>query len=316
MLKSFVHLADYPIVPFVYPAAMLLKAIRKAGVHRMPLCRRALLQVGVFPIRNHYYEPQFDMSTLRQDPAIERRLPGIDWNDAGQLELTKQMNFAAELTRASEGGETQFNYNFDNGSFGSGDAEFLYQLLRLKKPNRVFEIGSGNSTRIAIQAIQANQIEDPGYSCKHVCVEPYEMPWLEKAGVTVVRRKVEDIGTDFFSELSGNDLLFIDSSHVIRPDGDVLFEYLELLPTLKKDVIIHVHDIFSPRNYLADWLNDKIRFWNEQYLLESFLSHNRSFKILAALNYLHHKHEAELKRVCPYLDSNREPGSFYIQKMD
>jgi hypothetical protein len=183
------------------------------------------------------------------------------------------------------------------------------------KPRRIIEIGSGISTLMAIRAICANQSDDSAYQCKHVCIEPYEMSWLENSEVSVVRCKVEDMSIEFFSELEENDILFIDSSHVIRPQGDVLFEYLELLPTLNKGVIVHVHDIFSPRNYLKQWLEDDVRFWNEQYLLEAFLTQNDSWKIIGALNYLHHHHYEQLKSVAPFLAPEREPGSFYIRKI-
>lgn len=159
------------------------------------------------------------------------------------------------------------HFYFNNGAFESGDAEYWYQLIRLKKPKKIFEVGSGNSTLMAINAIRKNREENADYKCEYVCIEPYEMPWLEKTEVTVIRKKVENVDISFFSELGEGDILFIDSSHIIRPDGDVLFEYLQLLPTLKKGVIVHVHDIFSPRNYLDEWLRDDVRFWNEQYLL-------------------------------------------------
>ena len=168
---------------------------------------------------------------------------------------------------------------------------------------------------MAINAILKNKEENPNYKCKHVCIEPYEMPWLEKTGVSVVRKKVEDVGVSFFSEVGDGDILFIDSSHIIRPAGDVLFVYLQVLPTLNKGVIVHVHDIFSPRNYLDVWLRDEIKFWNEQYLLEAFLSHNADWKIIGSLNYLHHNYYEMLKKVCPYLTPDREPGSFYMQKI-
>ncbi len=95
----------------------------------------------------------------------------------------------------------------------------------------------------------------------------------------------------------------------------MLFEYLELLPTLKKGVIVHVHDIFSPKNYPKQWLEKEVIFWNEQYLLEAFLSHNNNWKIIGALNYLLHNHYEELKAVAPFLTHDKEPGSFYIQKV-
>src|SRR4029078_2458503 len=98
-----------------------------------------------------------------------------------------------------------------------------------------------------------------------------------------------------------DDILFIDSSHIIRPQGDVLFEYLELIPSLKAGVIVHVHDIFSPKDYLKEWVIDEVHFWNEQYLLEAFLTCNSDWKVIGALNYLHHNHYQHLQATCPFL---------------
>ena len=87
-----------------------------------------------------------------------------------------------------------------------------------------------------------------------------------------------------------------------------------MLPSLNKGVIAHIHDIFSPRNYLEQWLVDQVKFWNEQYLVEAFLTHNSSWTIIASLNYLHHHQYDRLKSVAPFLTPDREPGSLYIQK--
>ncbi|MRR17610.1 MAG: class I SAM-dependent methyltransferase [Deltaproteobacteria bacterium] len=308
-------LADIIFLPLLYPAAWLMKSIRRAGVQNLPRCKNALMNIGVFPIRDHYYEPQFDHRAPGTDFSRDRHLPGIDWNIAGQLEMLTRFTFARELADLPGEKPASREFYLNNGSFESGDAEYWYQLIRAVKPERIFEIGSGNSTLMAIKAIRQNHRDDPDYRCEHVCIEPYEMPWLEDAGVTVVRRKVEDLEPSFFFGLQENDILFIDSSHVIRPRGDVLFEYLEVLPSLNKGVIVHVHDIFSPKNYLREWLQDEVRFWNEQYLLEAFLSHNDRWKIVGALNLLHHQHYEKLKSIAPFLTPGREPGSFYIQKI-
>lgn len=223
--------------------------------------------------------------------------------------------FSQELFDLPKAKQDTLAFYLNNGAFESGDAEYWYQIIRAIKPKRIFEVGSGNSTLMAVKAINKNHEEDPSYTCEHVCIEPYEMPWLEKTGVSVIRKKVEDVELSYFAKLQENDILFIDSSHIIRPQGDVLFEYLELLPSLNKGVIVHVHDIFSPKNYLKEWLTDEVRFWNEQYLLEAFLSHNTSWKIIGALNFLHHNHYEELKLVASFLSHEREPGSFYIQKI-
>jgi len=314
-LKKVIPFTDMFLLPLVYPAAFILKIIRKAGVQRLPLCKKALINVGVFPITNHYYEPQFDMSSIKRPFSEERNLPGIKWNIQGQLDLLENLVFADELQDLPFEKTNELSFYLNNRSFASGDAEYWFQLIRFKKPKRIFEVGSGNSTLMAINAINKNQDENPNYICKHVCIEPYEMPWLEKTGVDVLRKKVEDVEFSFFSELEEDDILFIDSSHIIRPEGDVLFEYLELLPRLNIGVIVHVHDIFSPRNYPNEWLKSEVRLWNEQYLLEAFLTENNSWKIIGSLNYLHHNHFDQLKMVSQFLTTDREPGSFYMQKI-
>ena len=307
--------ADILLAPMVYPSAWLLKNVRHAGVQRLPMCKKALMKIGVFPIRNHYYEPQFDNRKTIKPFSQDRALPGIDWNTAEQRKILSEFSCSHELGGIPKIKPDTLDFYFNNGTFESGDAEYLYQLIRSIKPKRIFEVGSGNSTLMAIKAIRKNQQQDPNYRCKHVCIEPYEMSWLEEASVSVVRKKIEDVGPVFFSELEENDILFIDSSHIIRPQGDVLFEYLELLPTLNKGVVVHIHDIFSPKNYPSQWLQDEVRFWNEQYLLEAFLSHNCSWKIIGALNYLHHNFYEELKSAAPYLPPDHEPSSFYIRRI-
>lgn len=316
LMRKALPLADRLLVPVVWLAAWFLKQIRRIGIRRLPACRGTLMRVGIYPLREHYYEPQFDHRNPLRPYSADRSLPGIDWNVEGQLRWLEQFTRADELTGLPEQPTGGLEFHLDNGAFLSGDAEVWYQLVRATKPRRIFEVGSGHSTRMAIRALLRNRADDPAYLCRHVCIEPYEMPWLEQAGVEVIRKRVEDLPVAFFSELAAGDILFIDSSHIIRPQGDVLFEYLELLPTLAPGVIVHVHDIFSPRNYLAHWLVDDVKFWNEQYLLEAFLTHNSAWRILGALNFLHHHHYDALKAVAPNLLPEREPGSFYLHRIN
>jgi hypothetical protein len=314
LILRLLPIVDLLLLPLVYPAAWLLKQVRRAGVHRLPACRGALLNVGVFPVRDHYYEPQFDLRHPNPPFTTDRSLPGIDWNVDGQLTVLDRFTFAAELADWQPSGSEPLTYYLQNGFFESGDAEYWYQLIRAFKPKRIIEVGSGHSTLVAARAIRRNRADDPAYACEHVCIEPFETPWLEQLGVSVLRRKVEDVDLSFFSRLGENDVLFIDSSHIIRPQGDVLFEYLQLLPTLAPGVIVHVHDIFSPKNYLPHWLSDEVKFWNEQYLLEAFLCHNRDWRIVGALNYLQNHHYERFKAVAPFITPDRVPGSFYIQR--
>jgi hypothetical protein len=314
LLHSWQPIIDLLTSLAVYPAGLVLRFVRRIGVDRLPACRRALLRTGVFPIQDHYYEPLFDPRKLRHSLELERSLPGIDWNIDGQLQLLSSFSFEEELACIPTANRAAGDYFIDNQAFGRGDADFLYQLIRLKKPMRMVEVGSGYSTLMARRAIAKNAEDDPQYSCQHACIEPYEMPWLEGTGASIIRDRVEDADKSLFTDLCRGDILFIDSSHVIRPQGDVLCEYLQILPRLAEGVIVHVHDIFSPRDYPTSWIVDKVRFWNEQYLLEAFLSHNCDWKIVGALNYLRHNNFEQLQEKCPFLSDDSEPGSFYIER--
>jgi predicted O-methyltransferase YrrM len=315
LIANLLPIVDVLILPFMYPAALLMKAVRYGGIARMPLTKKVLLQVGVFPIRRHYYEPQFDFRDLPKPLSVERSLAGINWNVDGQLALLRNLDYREELKHIGNRSPGGPGFHFNNGAFESGDAEFWYSLIRNQRPRRIIEIGSGYSTLIAIEAIKKNREQDRHYHCDHVCIEPYEHSWLENSPVKVVRKKVEELPVAYFSELGEGDILFIDSSHILRPQGDVVFELLELLPSLAQGVIVHIHDIFSPRDYLEAWLHEDVRMWNEQYLLEAFLTHNSQWQIVASLNFLHHHYFDQLAEVCPYLEPSREPGSFYIRRI-
>ena len=306
---------DFLLALLALPASAILKIIRRLGVQHLSLSKKVLCWVGVFPVRRHYYEPLFDCSVLKHPLSEARRLPGINWNTEDQVSLLSQFDFSGELEDVPvcrPAGKLEF-YR-DNLNFGPGDAESWYNVIRCFAPRRIIEIGSGNSTLMARRAIARNCVESRTGSCEHICIEPYEMPWLEQIGVKVIRSKVEEVDRDIFSTLCENDILFIDSSHVIRPQGDVLVEVLDILPRLRSGVVVHIHDIFSPHDYPAEWVCQRVRFWNEQYLLEAFLSSNSQYKIILALNFLHHFHYEALKSKCPFLSPEHEPGSFYIQR--
>ena len=316
-LKWFLPAADIAFSPLAFLCAFILRIVRRVGVERLPHTRAMLIRAGCFPVRDHYYEPSFNNESIRALLSTERTLPGIDWNIAHQLEFLQSFSHYDELANLPMRPNKSYDYYLENGSFAAGDAEYWYNIIRLKKPRRIIEIGSGFSTRMARRAIDANADEDSHYNCQHVLIEPYENEWLEElsSDIRVIRKKVEDCDSRIFDRLEADDILFIDSSHVIRPRGDVVFEYLEVLPRLRPGVIVHIHDIFSPKDYPAEWLVDEVRLWNEQYLVEAFLTSNEDWKVLGALNYLRHHHFYELRKRCLFLTEDREPGSLYIQKV-
>ncbi len=311
-----VRILDFVLAPVTLLGAIWLATARRFGVNRLPVTKRVLHKVGVFPIRDHYYEPMFRTDRLRHSLSGPRRLPGVELDEAAQRELLASFTYADELSalpRERPAGEMAYHYG--NGAFGSGDAECLYSMMRRYKPKRFVEIGSGYSTLMAREASRRNLAEDPTARCEIICVEPYEQPWLESLGVEVIREPVEAVDPALFARLEPGDILFIDSSHMVRPQGDVLFEFLELLPRLPAGVLVHVHDIFTPRDYPPEWVVDAVRFWNEQYILEAFLTLNRDFRVLLSLNHMRHAAPDAVAAAFPVLGSEiatREPGSFWM----
>ena len=303
-------------LPLFVCAALVLKIYRKLGSSRFAIFTLALRKIGVFPIMDHYYEPRFKFDSVNQEALDERNLPGIDLNTEKQLKLLDELNYGLEFIKFTDeqlqiSGPQSFRVN--NGSFESGDAEFLYSIVRYFKPKNIIEIGCGSSTKIIRYANQVNAATE-GFVANHICIEPFEQPWLESfENVTVLRERLENVTDRIVTLLQEGDFLFIDSSHIIRPGGDVLEEFLNIIPSLPKGVIVHVHDIFTPRDYPINWLHDHVKFWNEQYLLEALLSDNDKFEIIAGLNYLKNSHYEKLNKVCPFLTIDREPGSFYFK---
>ena len=313
LLKSKFFLVPFDIIssPFSFIASTWLKPISKL-IKYLPINNAIFSRVGIFPVRDHYYQPLTNPKKhLKKSLREDRNLPGINLNVQEQLETLQAFDFNIELQQFGVDKKKDLEYYYKNGSFESGDGEFLYNMIRLKKPAIFIEIGSGFSTLMANSAILKNK-----NGCKHICIEPYEVKWIEQLGVEVIRKKVEEVNVTIFKTLQKNDILFIDSSHIIRPQGDVLLEYLEILPQLNPGVIIHVHDIFTPKDYLDDFIFKYHYMWNEQYLLEALLTNSSGFKIIGAVNYLKHHHFEALSAKCPILKQQayREPGSFWMIK--
>lgn len=312
--KIILRFADLLTVPVTYISLPVLRFVRRFGVKNFPLNKAAFMRLGVFPIRNHYYDPQFVYSA--QFDADRKRNLHIDLRETAQISFLNSLNYSGELKMLKTDEDlSKRSFYVNNPAFGPGDADMYYLLIRNCKPKRIIEIGSGFSTLLAVEAIRQNKRE--GFETEITCIEPYEMSWLKEIPeVRLIRQRVEKISLEIFSSLEDNDILFIDSSHIIRPENDVLFEFLQLLPVLRKGVLVHIHDIFTPRHYRNDWLTEEFRFWNEQYLLEAFLYYNNTFQVVAALNYLKHDYYEDASKILTLLTPVAEPASFWLRKVE
>lgn len=286
------------------------------SVDTMRLLKAALDRIGIHPIRHHYESPLVYASDLRAALSEVRDIRGLNMNESGQLALLSRLTYQDELVAIPRKKASLKTFGYDNAYFGAGDAEYFYSMIRHFKPHRILEIGSGESTLLAQLAVTANKHVDERYSCEQICVEPFAHPWLDDIGVTLLRQKIEHADPSIVDVLDHGDILFIDSSHVIRPQGDVLYEYLHLLGRLRSGVLVHVHDIFTPRDYPEQWIIHQRRLYAEQYLLEAFLCFNSAFQIIGALNWLWHSHRDLMGIACPMLRMiGGEPGSFWLVRV-
>lgn len=292
---------DILLFPFTIIASIWMKGIRTANMKNMPISKKIFEIVGVLPLRDQYSDPLINpRKHLTYSLDKDRPLTGIDYNDKGQLQMLHYFNYNEELIQFPfNKTNNPLEYYYDNYFFPCGDGEYLYSMVRYLKPKKIIEVGCGNSTLMIINALKKNKEEDDTYKCQHISIEPYNQPWLEQTSAEIIRSKIEDIDLDFFKSLNKDDILFIDSSHVIRPQGDVLYEVLTILPVLKKGVIIHIHDIYTPKDYPDVFIYDEMRLWNEQYIVEALLTNTNAYEIIGALNYLQNHHNEAIMKKCP-----------------
>jgi predicted O-methyltransferase YrrM len=268
---------------------------------------------------SHFYQPIPDTRAL--PPSLWDRvsaLPGIDMREDQQKQLLSDIaaSFKHEYTAIPEGASTQeFQYYLGNAAFEAVDAEMLFGLIRLFKPRRMYEVGSGFSTLLAADALRRNHAD--GYSCRFIAIEPYPSAKLQTElppEVELWRVPVQEVSLSEFESLGENDILFIDSSHVCKIGSDVQFLFLEVLPRIRPGVVVHMHDIFMPLEYPKHCGLDCGRFWNEQYLLQTFLSFNVAFEVLWAGYWMHTKHPDLLTKAFPSYKAGVWPGSFWFQR--
>jgi len=281
--------------------------------------------LGLSVLPSHFYSPVPNTADLRRNQQRWNKpsaLVGIDISiEAQEAFLHHLMPFREECAALPD-----YDWVTQQG-FGEGyglvDAHLLYAMMRYFKPRRMLEIGSGVSTFFALRALEANARDQstPQQSSTLTCVEPYPRKGLQKLAasgdVELITKPVQDVSLDTFQQLGEHDLLFIDSSHVLKLDSDVWFLYLEVLPRLNKGVVIHIHDIFFPFSTPDPeiWIFRQHQFWNESPLVQALLMHNSLFKILTCSSYLHYYSPKTLQNVVSaYNPEKYFASSLWLQK--
>lgn len=285
----------------------------------------------------HFYSPVVDVAEVARDhdllwPAAPASgLPataaeevptaptvhGIDWNPALHEVLLRQhfpRLFAEyDYPATGEADEALTHFHDGNSQFGPVDARVLFAMLRLLRPRRVLEIGSGYSTLLSAD-VNARFL---GGTTTITCVEPFPRPFLHRlhssGQIRLIEQRAQEVPAEPFAELQAGDLLFIDSSHVCKTGSDVNRLYLDVLPRLAPGVIVHVHDIFFPHDYPPDWVLEHGFSWNEQYLLQALLLGNAGFRVLYGCRLARAFHREALVALFGKMVRG---GSFWMERTD
>ncbi len=218
--------------------------------------------------RGHFEKPIFPL--LRQ------------FSECDPWPILEQVKRDEARFAALTGGSDANAFKLDNAYYTTPDAEVLYAVVRLYRPQRVVEVGSGHSTQLFKLAIR-----DAGLATTLVSIDPNPRRNVTEWADEIIQSCVEDL-TDFtcIETLVTNDILFIDSSHSVEIGNDVLCLLLDLLPRLCPGVLVHLHDIFLPYEYPSEWMVENRWSWNEQYLLQAVLQGSKDFEVLWPGHYL------------------------------
>ena len=225
-----------------------------------------------------------DQTWSRRDP-----LRDIDFDLGAQIQWMEQ-----SLAHARD-----WTPPIEDGMYGPIDAALLYGAVRALQPAKVIELGSGTSSEIIRAALGR----------PHDIYDPYAN---DRTSLPVERLSATDVPLAEFEVLERNDILFVDTTHIVKTGGDVVRIFLEILPILSSGVVVHVHDIFLPFEYPKAW-HDQGRWWTEQYLLQAFLIGNRDWRVLCGCAAVASAYPERVAAAAPTGISNIVGGAFWMQ---
>lgn len=273
-----------------------------------------------FP-NGHFYSPVHRQEDLycygevvkRSQESFALSMPGFSENRIlNNLEKLKK-NYEGYDYPEQENKSSRFYVR--NSSYPITDSLMLFAFIKDLKPKKIIEIGSGFTSALMMDVNERffnNKIDI-------TFIEPYpellvsRMRSKDKERYKIIPKGVQEVSVEEFNGLNENDFLFIDSTHVSKFNSDVNYELFNILPNLKKGVIIHFHDICDGFEYPLKWLEDGWA-WNEAYLLRAYLTNNPNYEILMMNDYLVKRHPKLLLKSFSRFNSNNG-GSIWLKKI-
>jgi hypothetical protein len=270
------------------------------------VCLRKLFELGqhlglnILPL--HFYSGIPDMRELKETNHWKnpRSMVGVNGVDTeSQLAFARECCSDDLIRRQRTLGifERCCRENGEPG-YGHVEAEFLFCFISTKKPRKIIQIGAGLSTAVILLAAQ-----EAGYTPEVVCIDPYPNKFLRDAyehrRIKLIPSKTQLLEVSLLTALPDNGLLFIDSTHTVKPGSEVNYLILEVLPRLPIGSWVHFHDIYFPYDYPPNLMSTNLVFPNESVLLHAFLADNQKCALRASLSVLHHERPSALQRLLP-----------------
>ncbi len=262
----------------------------------------------------NYHSPIVDPSSViayhaRTSVQSDADLTGVELDREQMLAFwDKNLPFIRQ-TSFGEQKSSSNRFFYDGSPYPWGDAIMLRAMINYFRPQHIMEIGSGFSTACMLDSADDCQHDD----LRITCIEPYPdrlhslLRPADYERVTVIASGVQDVELERFDCLAAGDILFIDSTHVLKTGSDVHYELFSILPRLRSGVLVHVHDCPFPFEYPAKWVFERNYSWNEAYALRAFLMYNGRFSIFFWNSYL--ARTCRQKLLNDYPNFLRNPGS-------
>lgn len=293
---------------------MLAARLRRA---RLRAAQALAARAGLVTAPAGIYSPIPEQTPPEDDPSWTRPVPlhGIDLRLHEQLVWVRDelQGFIDEFDGAVRR-SADVDFELWNSQYMAGDAELLYAIIRSQRPRRLLEIGSGNSTHVSAAACVRNAGE--GHPVEFVAVDPTPRKRIAAGlpGLTRIERvDCRSLPAGRFDELEAGDVLFIDSSHIVKRGSEVNLLLLDVLPRLAPGVLVHVHDIYLPYEYHPHLSALGVHF-NEQYLLQALLTENDRWEVVLAACALARTYPSELRALIPSIGEEIPglPGFDYV----
>lgn len=285
--------------------------------------RRAARRVGLDVVPAGIYSP-IPAVPPPADPLWSKRY-ALEIDTGAQMDFVEK-ELAPHLRELPAGLAQAERHGFRvwNGQYQAGDAELLYAVLRWLRPRRVLELGSGFSTLVSAAACAKNTAEGNPAELVAVDPEPRTAVPAEMGGLAQFeRRDCRELPLERFTDLGAGDVLFIDTSHVVKLGSELNRLVLEVLPQLAPGVYVHFHDVFLPYEY-PRYLLELEAYFNEQYLVHAFLIGNPEWEVRLALCTLYRHERERLAALVPSLadpppearEADVVPAAFWLRRRD